>query len=138
MNERVLIVDDDLSALKLLMSQIQDAGYSVETASNGREGVGAFVQALHGNNLFSLVVLDIMMPDVNGLEVYEIIRKEEECRQIPKDSSVSVLVLTALDAPWMESSLIKSCDDYIFKPYNVQELLEKIEKLMKAKKPKNE
>jgi CheY-like chemotaxis protein len=103
----------------------------VESASNGREGIGAYIESLHNQKPFSLILLDIRMPDINGVSVLDIIRKEEGLRGIELEKGVPILMLTAYDTPWMDPSLIEGCDDYILKSSNNEELLKKIEEKIK-------
>ncbi len=122
---KILIVDDEPNVQKVLVSRLRFAGYEVDCASNGREALGAFVESLH-KRPYSLIILDIMMPGMNGIEVLELIRREEEIRGILYGDGVPVIMLTALKKPYMEA-FGRGCDDFLVKPYQPEELLSKIQ-----------
>ena len=98
--QKILIVEDDLAIQALLHDFIQEAGYSVELASDGVEALSRFSE-----QNFDLVLLDIMLPKIDGYGVCEVIRQK---------SNVPIIMLTALDG---EESQIKGldlqADDYI-------------------------
>ena len=110
---KILIVEDDLSIQALLHDFIKEAGYSVVSASDGVEALAKFA----GQD-FDLVLLDIMLPKIDGYGVLEVIRQR---------SDVAVIMLTALDG---EENQIKGldlqADDYITKPFSMPVLLRKI------------
>ena len=111
--QKILIVEDDLAIQALLHDFIQEAGYSVELASDGVEALSRFSE-----QNFDLVLLDIMLPKIDGYGVCEVIRQK---------SNVPIIMLTALDG---EESQIKGldlqADDYITKPFSMPVLLRKI------------
>ncbi|MGA1867386.1 MAG: response regulator [bacterium] len=130
MTSKILIVDDEKELNEVLCARVEYAGYSVESVNNGREAIGAYIESLH-KEPFSLILLDIMMPGLNGLEVLKIIREEEELRGIGNGDGVPVIMLTALKDAWMKS-INEGSDDYLIKPYESENLLKKIrEKLGK-------
>ena len=83
MKERILIIEDETAIQSILAELLTDAGYSIEVAGDGLEGVTKFRE-----KSFSLVLLDIMMPKIDGYTVCEMIRQE---------SNVPIIMLTALD-----------------------------------------
>lgn len=111
--QKILIVEDDLAIQALLHDFIQEAGYSVELASDGVEALSRFSE-----QNFDLVLLDIMLPKIDGYGVCEVIRQK---------SNVPIIMLTALDG---EESQIKGldlqADDYITKPFSMPVLIRKI------------
>lgn len=111
--KRILIVEDDLSIQALLQDFMEEAGYQVVIASDGVEALVKFSE-----ESFDLVLLDIMLPKIDGYGVCEIIRKK---------SNVPIIMLTALDG---EQDQIKGldllADDYITKPFSIPVLLRKI------------
>lgn len=111
--QKILIVEDDLSIQALLHDFLQDAGYEVLLASDGVEAVSLF-----SANTLDLVLLDIMLPKIDGYNVCEVIRKQ---------SNIPIVMLTALDS---EADQIKGfdlhIDDYITKPFSMPVLLRKI------------
>ncbi|MCK5579717.1 MAG: response regulator [Candidatus Omnitrophica bacterium] len=125
MSVKILVVDDDREILQMLSLRLGNHGYDVETACNGREGVGAFIESCH-KVPYDLILLDIIMPDMEGREVLEIIRKEEDLRGIKYGFGIPIVMLTALKEPWFDS-FEKGCDDYVIKPCSAEKLIAKIE-----------
>ena len=111
--ERVLIVEDEAAIREILSELLRDAGYEVDEAADGLEGVEKFRA---GD--YSLVLLDLMLPGLDGYGVCEIIRRE---------SSVPVIILTALDD---ERSELKA-DDYITKPFSLKLVLMRVEAVLR-------
>lgn len=111
--QKILIVEDDLSIQALLHDFLQEAGYEITLASDGVEAI-----SLYSANTFDLVLLDIMLPKIDGYSVCEVIRKQ---------SNIPIVMLTALDG---EAEQIKGfdlmIDDYITKPFSMPILLRKI------------
>jgi two-component system KDP operon response regulator KdpE len=109
MNERVLVVDDDRSLLRALTIGLEARGYEVVTARNGEDGV-----VLTSLRQPDLVVLDLSLPDVDGVEV---------CRRIRAFSDVPILVLSALGSEERKvEALDRGADDYVTKPFSMPEL----------------
>jgi DNA-binding response OmpR family regulator len=114
----VLVVDDEEVFIKGLKFALESEGYLVESANNGREAVEKqrSVKA-------SLIVMDLMMPEMDGLEA---------CRQIRKFSDVPIIVLTARDE---DADKLKGfdngADDYITKPFNLSELKARVRVLLR-------
>lgn len=113
MAEKILIVEDEEKIARFLELELTHEGYEVEKSADGREGLDL---ALTGG--FSLILLDIMLPGLNGLEVI---------RRLRKSSDVPVIMLTARDAVMDKvSGLDMGADDYITKPFSIEELLARI------------
>lgn len=118
MNEKILIIEDEEAIQKILSEPLTFAGYKVTTASDGLEGINAFhAQA------FDLILLDIMLPKIDGYTVCEMIRQE---------SQIPIILLTALDT---EDAQIKGfdklADDYITKPFSIKLVLKRVEALLR-------
>ena len=110
---KILIVEDDLSIQALLHDFIQEAGHSVILASDGVEAL-----AKYSEQDFDLVLLDIMLPKIDGYGVCEVIRQK---------SDVPIIMLTALDGEENQiRGLDLQADDYITKPFSMPVLLRKI------------
>lgn len=111
--QRILAVEDDLDIQELLQNFLQDAGYEVTAACDGVEALSQFA-----DGHFDLVLLDIMLPKIDGYGVCELIRKQ---------SDVPIIMVTALSS---EADQIKGLDlqvdDYITKPFSMPILLRKI------------
>lgn len=113
MAARVLIIEDDPSIGKLLRRALMLEGYEVEWATTGPEGLRLFEQTTP-----DLVILDLMLPGMDGIEV---------CRRMRETSQVPILMLTARDA--VEDRVLgldSGADDYVVKPFDVDELLARL------------
>lgn len=121
MSKNILIVEDEKSIQNILKAFLEDAGYSVTLAGDGMAGITAFHKAA-----YDLVLLDIMMPKMDGYTVCEMIRNE---------SNTPVILLTALDD---EDSQMKGfdllADDYITKPFSMPLVLRRIEAVLRRSK----
>ncbi|MCI8610125.1 MAG: response regulator transcription factor [Firmicutes bacterium] len=113
MEKKILLIEDEEKIARFVELELVHEGYQVVKAFNGREGLEL---ALRGG--FDLVLLDIMLPELNGLEVL---------RRLRKESMVPVIMLTARDAVMDKvSGLDAGADDYITKPFAIEELLARI------------
>ncbi len=114
-NSRLLVVDDDLMNRKTLTLYLQKEGYIVDTAENGQQALDRLRAASrpHGPQVFDLILLDLVMPGMDGIAVLERIRANTQWRQIP------VIMVSAVD----ETKSIVRCirlgaEDYFFKPFD--------------------
>jgi two-component system chemotaxis response regulator CheY len=120
---RILIVDDNFLNRKLLLAILEK--YAVcDIAANGREAIEAFNNSLHADR-YDLILLDIAMPEVNGLDVLKMIRENEAKSGIELGDGIPVIMITAYKQPCIEA-FERGCDDYILKPVVAHELIEKI------------
>lgn len=111
--QNILIVEDDLDIQELLREFLKEAGYEVMTASDGIEAMELFAK-----NKYDLILLDIMLPKIDGFGVCELIRKQ---------SQVPIIMLTALGGEEEQiRGLDLQVDDYITKPFSVPILIRKI------------
>ncbi|MEM6732144.1 MAG: response regulator [Myxococcota bacterium] len=121
MKDRVLVVDDEPDVCQLLSYNLGEAGFEVESAHSATE---ALLTA--ARNKPAVMVLDVGLPDMSGYEL---------CRQIRRDDSlggVGVLMLTALGADEDRiSGLEAGADDYVVKPFNVQEVVLRVNALVR-------
>ena len=116
--KNILIVEDELDIQELLCAYLQEAGYQTVTA-----GDGVTALALFQEQPFDLVLLDIMLPKIDGFGVCELIRRQ---------SQVPVLMLTALDAEEQQlRGFWRENDDYVTKPFSMPILLEKIRAVLR-------
>lgn len=117
--KRILIVDDDDEIRELLEFDIAQSGYSVDTAKDGLEGLN---KAL--NNGYDLILLDVMMPKMNGFDVCKNIRQAK--------LAVPVLMLTAKGTIDDKTQGFEGgADDYLVKPFDIQEVLLRIRVLLR-------
>lgn len=118
--ERILIIEDEESIARFIELELIHEGYQVEKAFNGREGLDKFQ-----SHPFDLVILDIMLPGLNGIEVL---------RRIRQVSGIPVILLTARDAVVDKvTGLDSGADDYITKPFAIEELLARIRAAFRKK-----
>ena len=117
---RILIVEDEAKIARFVELELTHEGYEVDKAADGREGVDA---ALAGN--YDLILLDVLLPQLNGMEVL---------RRIRRESDVPVIMLTARDAVMDKvAGLDAGADDYITKPFAIEELLARIRVALKRR-----
>lgn len=135
MTHKIMIVDDEPEIRKALTFRLAHAGYCVEPASNGEEAIDKYISSVDNSKPYDLIILDIMMPDVDGVKVLQVIREEEVNRDLVETQRVPVLMLTALKQPWLElEAFDKGCDDFLIKPYAPIDLLLKIEEILKMQR----
>ena len=123
MKAHILIVDDDQHITGVLRRALAYEGYSVEVATRGDEALNKVIE--HPPDL---IVLDIMLPGIDGLEV---------CRRLrASGNQVPILMLTAKDAiPDRVSGLDQGADDYLVKPMELEELLARVRALLRRRNP---
>ena len=118
MNERILIIEDDTAILKVLQRGLAYEGYTVDVATDGRSGLN-----LAHDHHPDLVILDWMLPGMDGLEV---------CRRLRLQGGLPILMLTAKDTIQDRvQGLDAGADDYIVKPFNLDELTARIRALFR-------
>lgn len=118
--ERILIVEDDEGISSMIKLELEHEGYETEIASDGKAALSAFESAS-----WNLILLDVMMPEMNGLEVL---------RRIRKTSTLPVILVTARGETYDKvAGLDSGADDYISKPFAMEELLARIRSLLRRK-----
>ncbi|PAK47939.1 response regulator transcription factor [Paenibacillus sp. 7541] len=119
----ILIVDDDDKILELIELYLANEGYTLHTAKDGEHALSQFAR-----HPIDLIVLDVMMPNVDGIEV---------CKHIRKTSNVPILMLSA-KAEDMDKihGLMTGADDYMVKPFNPLELVVRVKALLRRAYPK--
>jgi two-component system, OmpR family, response regulator MprA len=117
--QRILVADDDPAVTSVLKRGLSYEGFAVDTAATGEEGL-----AIARQHAPDLVVLDIMMPGIDGLEVLRRLRAA--------DAQLPVLMLTAKDAPADQvEGLSQGADDYVTKPFTFEVLLARVRALLR-------
>jgi len=120
MNGKILIIEDQEKLARFVEMELLHEGYQVEKAYDGRAGLD---QALNGT--FDLIILDVMLPGLNGMEVL---------RRIRRSSSIPVIMLTARDTIIDKvTGLDSGADDYMTKPFEIEELLARIRTALRKK-----
>jgi DNA-binding response OmpR family regulator len=115
---RILVVDDEAKIVEVVKSYLTNSGYQVTEAYNGRDALDKFDKVSP-----SLVVLDLMLPDMSG---------EEICRAIRKKSRVPVIMLTAkIDEENVLEGLSIGADDYVTKPFSPRQLVARVEAVLR-------
>lgn len=125
MNEyKILIVEDEKQIARFLQLELMHEGYEVETVYDGREGFKKIK-----NNEYNLIILDVMLPSLNGMEV---------CRRVRAFSEVPIIMLTAKDSVIDKvTGLDIGADDYMTKPFAIEELLARIRAVKRKNSSKN-
>jgi len=122
MKQKILVVDDEPDAVELIEFNLKAAGYDVTTAADG-EGALAKARSVLPN----LIVLDLMLPEVDGLEVCKILRRD------PKTSGIPIVMLTAKAAEIDRIlGLELGADDYVTKPFSPRELVLRVKRLLRT------
>jgi DNA-binding response OmpR family regulator len=125
MAHKILIVEDESKIARFLELELKYEGYKVEIASNGREGLEKGL-----NPEIDLIILDLMLPILSGIEV---------CRRIRNSSNVPIIMLTAKDdVSDKVMGLDMGADDYLTKPFAIEELLARIRVALKREVTKKE
>ncbi|KGK83840.1 Response regulator ArlR [bioreactor metagenome] len=119
-NQRILIIEDEIKIARFLELELKHEGYEVDQAHDGRKGLDkAFEKE------FDLIILDIMLPSMNGIEVL---------RRLRQGSEVPVIMLTAKDEIMDKVvGLDMGANDYVTKPFAIEELLARIRAVLKRK-----
>src|SRR5438477_11912680 len=120
--QTVLVVEDEASIASFVSLYLKNAGYAVRTASTGTEALSQ----VQGGDV-ALTVLDLMLPDIDGIEV---------CRRIRKSSDMPILMLTARDEDVDKIiGLEVGADDYMTKPFNPRELVARVKSILRRSAP---
>ena len=125
MPDKILLVEDEEKLARVVELELRYEGYEVEKAFDGREGLE---KALSGG--FDLILLDIMLPSLSGMEVL---------RRLRRESQVPVIMVTARDSVVDKvSGLDSGADDYITKPFEIEELLARIRAALRKRPARQE
>ena len=120
MRKKILIVEDNSELLELMRLGLKEAGFRIVTASNGSDALKSARAAAP-----DLIVLDLVLPELDGFAVCERLRKDEATASIP------VIVLTGLSSEFARFASIESgADEYVMKPVGTEDLVSKIKDLL--------
>jgi DNA-binding response OmpR family regulator len=121
LRKRILVIDDDASVSKLVSDVLTEEGFSVTIASCGEDGI----KKVH-NSKPNLVILDLRLPDMDGFQI---------CQTLKKDKSVSFIPIIMLTVKSAKSSTVAGlemgADDYIVKPFNQEELVARVKTVLR-------
>ena len=121
MRKKILVVDDDADVVELLSFNLKQAGYAIGSASNGVEAITK-ARSFHPD----LIVLDVMMPELDGFGVCELLRRA------PGTATIPILMLTAISSELGRMAALGSgATDFITKPFSPRQLVSRIEDLLK-------
>ncbi len=120
MEQKILIIEDEKNIARFIELELSHEQFEVTIAYDGREGLDLAL-----NQTYSCVLLDVMLPGLNGLEI---------CRRIRKVSDVPIILITARDAVMDRvAGLDIGADDYIVKPFAIEELLARIRSILRRR-----
>jgi DNA-binding response OmpR family regulator len=120
--ESILVVEDEASIASFVSLYLKNAGYDVRTAPTGSDALAAVAASQP-----SLIVLDLMLPDIDGIEI---------CRRIRQTSDIPILMLTARDEDVDKIiGLEVGADDYLTKPFNPRELVARVKSILRRATP---
>jgi len=121
-SKTILLIDDDIDISKLTKIVLEEAGYKVTTVFRGKEGIRKAKE-----NKIDLIILDIMMPGMDGYQFCKLIKNRHSYQNIP------VVICTAKRTrDDLEKAIKVKVDDYLLKPFSREYLLEKVEKWIKG------
>lgn len=119
--KKILIIEDDLRIRRILQLELEHEGYLVNLAKDGKEGLEKFKLMR-----YDLILLDLMLPEVSG---------EEVCKKLRKNSDIPIIVLTAKEDIKSKVELLDmGADDYITKPFNIEEFFARMRVALRNKK----
>jgi len=114
---KILIIDDMSTHLLLLQTILEEEGYEVLAVDNGKEAI----EKIEGDPEINLILLDIMMPEIDGYEILQKVKTENTNITIPV-----IIVSAKTDSASIKKALEKGADDYIAKPLNVYDIKNKV------------
>ena len=121
----VLVIEDEVNLARFVELELQHEGYETHVEDNGRGGLQAAL-----DNDYDLILLDLMLPSINGLEI---------CRQIRQSQNTPIIIITAKSDTYDKvAGLDYGADDYIVKPFDIEELLARIRAMLRRQPKKDE
>ncbi len=129
--QKFLIVDDESVNCRLLKEFLAERA-CCDIAYSGKDALKLYTTAWETGNDYDLMLLDISMPEMDGLEVLDRIRRSEESRGIKLGTGLPIIILTAVKDSFM-SAFKKGAEEYILKPVNRETLIGKIDEQLKKR-----
>ncbi|MGF1589335.1 MAG: response regulator [Pleurocapsa sp.] len=126
MSESILVVEDNSDILLLLKLVLESAGYQVATLDNGRDALTQ-LETIRPQ----LIVMDIMMPEINGLQVSRQIKEKPDYQSLP------ILLVSAVDRLQEEQFSQSKADAIIYKPFDLEHLIDKVNELKRDRSQRN-
>ena len=126
---RIVYIEDDPGMMDLVTLIVERRGYQIFGALNGRDGLDIIFKSPP-----DLILLDLMMPDMDGWDVYHQVKADPNTQNIP----VIIVTAKSLEIDRVLGMLVAKADDYITKPFRPQELIDSIEKVITARSAMNQ
>ncbi len=129
---KILVVDDNFANRQLIVEIVREEAIC-DVAVNGREAFDAYKMSLEKNSPYDAILLDIAMPEIDGLTFLNMVREVEKKSNVPFGEGLLIIMITAFDKPFMQA-FNSGCDDYLLKPIDPGQLMHKLK--MKIKRDK--
>ncbi len=129
MAKRILIVDDEVNISLPLQEFLEEYGYEVHTTDTGKKALEIYEKSISGKP-YDLILLDIIMPRMSGLEVLDTIRKSEKKRGVEVKNGIKIIMISGMKESWMNDAFRDGCNDYVVKPYDLDFLLMKVKGML--------
>ena len=124
MKKRILIADDEAALLKTMAFTLKRKGYDTVTVEDGQTAYNEILEAFHNNNNYDLIITDIQMPGISGLDLISGIREA--------GINTPILAITGFGNMELAVDLMRAgCQDYLGKPFGMNDFIERIIKLVK-------
>ncbi len=125
-DSRILLVDDFQTVRLMLRSFLRELGYrNIEEAGDGRKALMMLADAYEADRPFHLVLSDLNMPEITGLELLELVRQDERFKKLP-----FIMVTAEADRQHVSKAMLRGVTDYIVKPFAAATVAQKIADLM--------
>ena len=136
MVKKILVVDDEPHITGPIKDVLEEQGYRVDILDNGKKALDLYHLCVD-KDPYDLILLDIVIPRMSGLEVLNTIRKEEEAKGVSPERRVPIIMLSGLKETWMNDAFQDGCNDYIVKPCEMNFLLMKVREKIGEGEKKN-
>ena len=127
MKKKILLIDDDEETLLLLKKGLDDNDFCCVACSRGKEAID-----ICRSEMPDLLLMDIAMPEVDGISFLSMVRNKESCAGVLLGEGVPIIMVTAHPESFM-TAFKYGCDDYIVKPVDSKKLIEKIKEVLQEK-----